>query len=72
MPEQIQRELDWMVESGYYYRDEEREILRPTWSGVLARSFKILWPAKPIRGMLGRRRAARLLRELGLDHPIIS
>jgi len=54
------------AESGYYYLVEKRQVYRPTWKGSTLMAWKSLWPVKPVRELLWRRRAARLLRELGL------
>lgn len=61
------RELNKLVESGLYYLDIERQVYRLTWKGAFLISWRVLWPAKPIRAMRRRSKAARLLRELGLD-----
>jgi hypothetical protein len=53
-------------ESGYYYHDEEHQVYRPTWRGAILMAWKLLWPVKQIRAMLGRAKTARLLREVGM------
>jgi hypothetical protein len=63
------RELARFVEAGYYRLDEASRRYRLTWKGAFVMSWKLLWPIKSIRLMLRRRKAARLLRELGLDEP---
>ena len=54
-------------ESGYYYHDEEHRVYRLTWRGAILMSWKLLWPIKQIRAILGRVKAARLLREVGME-----
>jgi hypothetical protein len=54
------------LETGYYYHDEKHDVYRPTWRGAYLMAWKLLWPVKPILGLIRKRRAARLLRELGL------
>jgi hypothetical protein len=64
------RELDKLVQSGLYYLDFERQVNRLTWKVAFLMSWRVLWPAKPIWATLRRwkaAKAARLLRELGLD-----
>ena len=71
-PEQLQREsieraTARLVEIGYYQLDEDRQVYRPTWRGAIALTARMRWPIKPLRSFLARRRAARLLRKLGLN-----
>ena len=54
-------------ESGYYYHDDKHRVYRPTWRGAILMSWKLLWPVKQIRAMLARVKAARLLREVGIE-----
>jgi hypothetical protein len=61
----VRRETAKLAETGYYAFDEESQIYRPTWKGALLMGWKSVIPIKPIREMLRRRRAARLLHELG-------
>lgn len=46
---------------------EKRDVYRPTWRGAFLMSWRLLWPVKPIVRVLRKRRAARLLSELGLE-----
>jgi hypothetical protein len=62
------RELARFAGAGYYRLDEASQVYRLTWMGAYLMSWKLLWPIKPIRQMLRRRKAASMLRELGLDH----
>ncbi len=71
-PEQYQRDsiehaTARLAEIGYYRLDEDRQVYRPTWRGAIAITAKLRWPIKPILSLLQRRRADRMLRELGLD-----
>jgi hypothetical protein len=54
------------LETGYFYHDEKHDVYRPTWRGAYLMAWKLLWPVKPILLLIRKRRAARLLRELGL------
>jgi hypothetical protein len=54
------------VASGYYYLDEPARLYRATWKGACLMTWRSLWPVPPIRRALRRRRAARMLRELGI------
>jgi hypothetical protein len=56
------------VETGYSYFDEESRQYYPTWKGAILIATKLWWPIKGIRDWSLRRRAARMLRELGLEH----
>jgi hypothetical protein len=56
------------VESGYSYFDEESRRYHPTWKGAILMAWKLWRPIKRIRDWSLRRRAARMLRELGLAH----
>jgi hypothetical protein len=55
------------LETHYFYHDEKRDVYRPTWRGAFLMSWRLLWPVKPIVRVLRKRRAARLLSELGLE-----
>ena len=61
------REIAGFAEVGYVRLDEARRVYRYTWKGAILAFCKLTWPIKPIRQMLRRRKAARILRELGLD-----
>ena len=61
---EFHRPLANHVECGYYYRDEDAGVQRPTWKGAILMTWKLLWPAKPIRFALRCARARRLLRKL--------
>ena len=60
-------EIAGFAEVGYLRLDEARRVYRYTWKGAILAVCKLTWPIKPIRQMLRRRKAARILRELGLD-----
>lgn len=62
-----QRMLARIAEAGFFQHDAARPVYHLTWKGALLVTWKHKWPIKPIRQMVGRRRARRLLRELGLD-----
>ena len=55
-----------LPECGCYYLDRTSGIYRPTWKGAILMSWKNQWWARPIRTLLARQQAARLLRELGI------
>jgi hypothetical protein len=55
------------LETHYFYHDEKHGVYRPTWRGAYLMSWRLLWPVKPIVRVLRKRRAARLLSELGLE-----
>jgi hypothetical protein len=61
------REIAGIAEVGYLRLDEPRRVYRYTWKGAVLATWKLTWPIRPIRQMLRRRKAARILRELGLD-----
>ncbi len=61
------REIAGFAEVGYMRLDEARRVYRYTWKGAILGFCKLTWPIKPIRLMLRRREARRILRELGLD-----
>ncbi len=61
------KETAKFAESGYYYLDEDARVYRPTWRGAILMTWKLLWPAKPIRAALASRRSARVLHELGIE-----
>jgi hypothetical protein len=63
----IGEELAKFAESGYLYLDDKLDVYRPTWIGAYLIGWKLLWPLKPIRAMIRRRRAARLLLDLGFS-----
>jgi hypothetical protein len=55
-----------MGEHGYLALHDRDAVYRLTWKGVSLMTLKSLWPVKPIRTVLRRQKAARLLRELGI------
>jgi hypothetical protein len=63
----LQQEQAKLAEAGYYYLDEKHDVYRLTWKGAYLMGWKLLWPVKPIREMIRRSRAARLLKELGFN-----
>lgn len=52
---------------GLFARDEAAGVYRPTWKGACLMAWGRLWPVGAIRHALRRRRAARTLRELGME-----
>jgi hypothetical protein len=64
----MRADTDTFLETGYYYEDPKYGIYRPTWRGACLMAWKSLWPVKPLRQLMRNRRAAELLRELGLEH----
>jgi hypothetical protein len=67
-----QRELARFAEVGYYRLDEARQVYRLTWKGAYLMTWKLMWPINRIRQMLRRRKAARMLSELGLGGPMFN
>jgi hypothetical protein len=65
--ESVGREHQHFVEVGYVYLDEARGVYRYTWKGATLGAWKLIWPIKPIRQWLRRRKAFRILRELSLE-----
>lgn len=65
----MRRELDYQVEAGRLWLDESERVYRPTWRGAFAMTWAVLPPMSWIREWRARRRAARLLDELGLTGP---
>jgi hypothetical protein len=63
------RELAGLAELGYLRLDEERQVYRFTWKGAFLVAWRLVWPVRSMRQMLRRRKAARMLRELGRDRP---
>ena len=57
---------DAWVAAGYYRRDADGERLRPTWTGAVRVTWRLLWPVKP----LFRARRRRATRELLARHGI--
>ena len=52
---------------GLFARDEAAGVYRLTWMGAYLMTWGRLWPVGAIRHALRRRRAARTLRELGME-----
>ena len=63
----MRADTDTFLDTGYYYEDPKYGIYRPTWRGACLMAWKSTWPVKPIRALIKKRRAAELLRELGLE-----
>ncbi|HET7296978.1 MAG TPA: DUF4253 domain-containing protein [Gemmatimonadales bacterium] len=61
------RELEEQVEAGMWWRDDVAQVFRPTFVGAWVMSWKLLPPFRAIRTARLRRRAAAVLRELGMD-----
>jgi hypothetical protein len=55
-----------MAEHRYVFLHDRDAVYRLTWKGASLMTLKSLWPVKPIRTVLWRQKAARLLRELGM------
>lgn len=68
------RELAEQVDAGTWWRDDVTHVFRPTFRGAWLATWRLLPPFVTIRRVRMRRRAAALLKELGLDgsdaHPI--
>ena len=67
-----QDEVSGFAEVGYVRLDEAPRVYVYTWKGAILGAWNFLWPVNPIRKMLRRRKAARMLHELGLDGPMSS
>ena len=63
------REMDAQVEKGLYWVDRAARAYRPTLGGAFLMCWRLLPPMRSIRTARMRRRAAALLRELGMDRP---
>lgn len=74
LSEAMVRELEEQVETGMWWRDDVAQVFRPTFVGAWVMSWRLLPPFRAIRTARLRRRAAALLKELGMDgrdpHPI--
>ena len=55
---------------GLFARDQAAGVYRPTWKGACLMAWGRLWPVGAIRRTLRRRRAARTLRELGMEDQV--
>lgn len=66
--ESSRREHAHFVEVGYVKLDEARGVYVYTWKGAILGAWKLTWPIKPIRLWLRRRKAVRILQEIGLEH----
>lgn len=70
------RELVEQVEAGTWWRDEGRQVFRPTFVGAWLSTWGQLPPFITVRRVRMRRRATAILKELGLEggdaHPIPS
>lgn len=76
LSEGMVRELAEQVEAGTWWRDDVAQVFRPTFRGAWLATWRLLPPFVTVRRMRIRRRAAALLKELGLAgadaHPIPS
>ena len=72
--EGIVRELAEQVEAGTWWRDDVAQVFRPTFRGAWLATWRLLPPFVTVRRVRIHRRAAALLKELGLEgsdaHPI--
>lgn len=70
------RELVEQVEAGTWWRDDVAQVFRPTFVGAWLGTWRLLPPFATVRRVRVRRRAAAILKELGLEggdaHPIPS
>jgi len=57
----LRRQMEARVESGHFRLDEQADAYRLTWTGALLSTWSMLWPWKPLRVSLARRRAAKWL-----------
>lgn len=67
LSDKSRKDVARMAETGYFYLDEKNRLYRYSWKGAIMAVIKLTWPVKPVRACLRRRKAARLLRELGLE-----
>ncbi|HKG91556.1 MAG TPA: hypothetical protein VKA84_06690 [Gemmatimonadaceae bacterium] len=65
LAEGMVREMEGQVAAGYLWKDAAARAYRPTLKGAVLMCWKLLPPAAGLRRAAGRRRAAKLLRELG-------
>ena len=65
----VEKNRAWPIAIGFLERDDARGVYRPTWKSAFWNAWGRLWPVGAIRRALRRQRAARTLRELGLDDP---
>ncbi len=74
LSEAMVRELAEQVEAGTWRRDDVAQVFRPTFTGAWVMTWRLLPPFRAIRTARLRRRAAALLKELGMEgrdpHPI--
>jgi hypothetical protein len=64
LAESTAREMAAQVAAGYLVAAGDH--YRPTWRGAFTMTWRLLWPIKSLRESQVRRRAAALLRELGV------
>lgn len=67
LSEAMARELAEQVEAGTYRRDDVTQEFRPTFIGAWRMTWRLLPPFRAMRMARVRRRAAALLRELGME-----
>ena len=67
LSEAMVRELAEQVEAGTYRRDDLTQEFRPTFTGAWRLTWRLLPPFRAMRMARVRRRAAALLKELGLE-----
>lgn len=64
--EGIERENEISVQAGYLWYDASAGKYRPTWKGAFLMTWQLLFPVKNLLLAARDRRAAALLRELGV------
>jgi hypothetical protein len=74
LSEAMVRDLEEQVAAGTWRKDEGAQVYRPTFLGAWAMTWRLLPPFRAIRTARLRRRAAALLKDLGMEgrdpHPI--
>lgn len=69
LSEALVRELTEQVEAGTRRRDDRAGVFRPTFTGAWMMTWKLLPPFSSIRKARLGRRAAEVLKDLGMDGP---
>ncbi len=63
----VVREIERQIGTGYFLRDDEAGVYRLTWKGAVLMAWKMLPPIAAVRWLLVRWRAAALRRRLAAD-----
>jgi hypothetical protein len=60
-------EIERQIGTGYFLRDDDAGVYRPTWKGAVLMAWKMLPPVAAVRWLLVRWRAAALRRQAEAD-----